>query len=125
LFTAPVRRAFDRGSFWLTYTDAAERFGITAEAMRQLAIRHRWPRRRPNADPHRRVEVEVSADFEARQRPGVRHPYERPSDTCPSTEVDAWRTRAEQAEMVADFERERADEAEKRADAAARGRCWH
>jgi hypothetical protein len=105
-------------SVWLTYTDAAERFGVSAEAVRQLAIRHRWPRRRSNADPHGRVEVEVPSDFEARPRTGVGHPFERPSDIPSTSEVDAWRDRAERAEMAADLDRERADQAEKRADTA-------
>jgi hypothetical protein len=105
-------------SVWLTYTDAAERFGVSAEAVRQLAIRHRWPRRRSNADPHGRVEVEVPSDFEARPRTGVGPPFERPSDTRSTSEVDAWRDRAERAEMAADLDRERADQAEKRADTA-------
>jgi chromosome segregation ATPase len=86
--------------------------------VRQLAIRHKWPRRRPNANPYGRVEIAIPADFEARPRPTVQHPSERLSDTRSNGEVDAWRDRAERAEMVADLERERADQAEKRADAA-------
>jgi len=33
---------------WLTYAEAAELLGISAEAVRQKARRHKWPRRTPN-----------------------------------------------------------------------------
>src|SRR3954452_3725351 len=34
---------------WLTYAEAAERLGLTPEAVRALARRQHWPRRSPNA----------------------------------------------------------------------------
>jgi hypothetical protein len=34
---------------WLTYADAAQLFGISTEALRSLARRHRWDRRSANA----------------------------------------------------------------------------
>ncbi len=69
------------------------------------------PRRRPNADPHGRVEVVVPADFEVRPRTTVQHPSERLSDTRPTSELDTLRERL-------DRERERADRAEIARDAA-------
>ena len=33
---------------WLTYAEAGELLGISAEAVRQKARRHKWPRRTPN-----------------------------------------------------------------------------
>jgi hypothetical protein len=98
-------------SDWLTYTAAAERLGVSAEAVRQLAIRHHWPRRKLNDDPAGRVQVLVPDDFEARPRMTVQHPDEHPFNGR-STEgadvlFDAWRR-----------ERDRADLAEKQRDAA-------
>ena len=97
--------------YWLTYTAAAERLGVSAEAVRQLAIRHKWPRRRPNADPHGRVEIAIPADFEARPRSTVQHPSDHLFDTRLSGELDTLRA-------ALDRERKRADQAENRADAA-------
>src|SRR3954447_21775596 len=34
---------------WVTYAEAAERLGLTPEAVRALARRQHWPRRSPNA----------------------------------------------------------------------------
>src|SRR4051812_36615940 len=34
---------------WLTYAEAAQRLGLTPEAVRALARRQHWPRRSPNA----------------------------------------------------------------------------
>jgi hypothetical protein len=98
-------------SDWLTYEAAASRFGISAEAVRQLAIRHKWPRRRPNNDPYGRVEIAVPVDFEARPRPTVQHPSERLSDARSTPDADTLRDALER-------EQKRADAAEKRADAA-------
>jgi hypothetical protein len=41
---------------WLTYAEAAERLGITAEAVRYRAMRGRWPRQRGN-DGRARVQL--------------------------------------------------------------------
>jgi hypothetical protein len=59
----------------LTYADAGAKFGISAEVVRHLAIRHHWPRRKPNDDdPYGRVQVGIPDDFEPRPRPTVEHP---------------------------------------------------
>ena len=105
-------------SSWLTYSAAAERFGVSAEAVRQIALRRKWPRRKPNDDPVGRVQVLVPDEAELRPRTPVQRSYEHPLDGRSSAEIDVWRERAERAEMVADLERERADQAEHRADAA-------
>lgn len=98
-------------SDWLTYEDAAARFGISAEAVRQLAMRRKWPRRKPNDDPFGRVQVLIPDDAEIRPRTGVQHLSEHPLDTRSMTELDTLR-------VALDRERERADEAEKGRDAA-------
>ena len=107
---------------WLTYQAAAERLGISSEAVRQLAIRHHWPRRRPNADPHGRVEIALPDDFEARPRPTV----EQVSDSRLAAEVDVLRERIQAAEARADAAISLSDktlalltEAQARADRAA------
>ncbi len=104
---------------WLTYAEAATRFSVSSEAVRQIAMRQKWPRRRPNDDPFGRVQVLIPDDAEIRPRPGVQHPHERPLDTRPPAELDTLRdavererNRADRAEMTADLERERADQAE-------------
>ena len=57
---------------WETYTEAAARLGITAEAVRAHAKRQRWPRQRPNRDPNGPVLVAIPPDFRpARTRPPV------------------------------------------------------
>jgi hypothetical protein len=63
---------------WLTYADAGEKFGISAEAVRHLTVRHRWPRRKPNDDPYGRVLVGIPDDFEPRPRPTVERPAADP-----------------------------------------------
>jgi hypothetical protein len=110
---------------WLTYAEAATRFSVSSEAVRQIAMRRKWPRRRPNDDPFGRVQVLIPDDAEIRPRPGVQHPHERPLDTRPLTDLDTLRdavererNRADRAEMTADLERERADQAEIRAQQA-------
>ena len=106
-------------SDWLTYAEASAHFGVSAEAVRQIAMRRKWPRRRPNDDPFGRVQVLVPDDAEIRPRTGVQHPDERLLDARPSGELDTLRDavererdRADRAEMTADLERERADQAE-------------
>lgn len=98
-------------SDWLTYEAAAQRFGISAEAVRQLAMRRKWPRRKPNDDPFGRVQVLIPSDAEIRPRTAVQHPSEHPLDTRPTPELDTLRD-------ALDRERKRADAAEKRVDAA-------
>ena len=70
-------------SDWLTYAEAGARFGISPEAVRQIAMRRKWPRRRQNDDPFGRVQVLISDDTEIRPRTGVQHQDERQSDTRP------------------------------------------
>lgn len=56
---------------WLTYQEAAEKFGISSEAVRQRARRFRW-RTQPGNDG--KVKVLVPGDFavQSRKRPTVR-----------------------------------------------------
>lgn len=82
----PVEHLSDRkAEEWLTYTQTAERLGISAEAVRQIAIRRRWPRRKPNDTPNGQVQVLVPNDVETRPRTGVGHPHKRPADTRSQT----------------------------------------
>lgn len=71
-------RAMD--GVWLTYQQAGERLGISAEAARQRALRGHWPRRRSN-DGVAVVQVPegVAVRTNARRTPehtGVEHPDE-------------------------------------------------
>lgn len=90
-----------------TYADAAARFGISPEAVRQLAMRYQWPRRKRNDDPAGRVQVLIPEDFEARPRTAVQRPSNGRAPDEGSVLLEAWRR-----------ERERADQAEKQRDAA-------
>jgi len=58
-------------SGWLTYREAAERLGSTAEAVRYRALRGKWPRMRGN-DGRARVQVPD-------ERPSATHPVRTPS----------------------------------------------
>jgi hypothetical protein len=98
-------------SDWLTYADAAARFGISSEAVRQLALRHHWPRRKLNNDLTGKVQVLVPDDFEARPRTPVQRPNEQASDARSTTPSDMLLEALHR-------ERERADVAEKQRDAA-------
>jgi hypothetical protein len=103
----------------LTYAEAAARFGISSEAVRQLAIRRHWPRRRPNDTPFGQVQVGVPDDFEARPRALVQrsdeHSDEHPSDARPNGLMADALAALEAALGEANT---RADRAEQRADAA-------
>ena len=57
---------------WLTYAQAGGRLGVSAEAVRAVAKRRRWPRRRSNTDPHGAVEVEVPDDARITPKPAAR-----------------------------------------------------
>jgi hypothetical protein len=92
---------------WFTYADAAARFGISPEAVRQLAMRYRWPRRKRNDDRAGRVQVLIPEDFEVRPRMAVQRPSNGRAPDEGSVLLEAWRR-----------ERERADQAEKQRDAA-------
>ncbi len=65
---------------WQTYREAGDQLGISAEAVRQRAIRGAWPRRRSN-EGHVLVRVPE----------GVGRTNERPSDTrsTPGHHTDA------------------------------------
>jgi chromosome segregation ATPase len=110
------------GPQWLTYAEAAQRFGISSEAVRQIALRRKWPRRRPNDDPFGRVQVQIPQDEEVRPRTTVQrpdeHPAERPSDTRSTAELNTPLEQVNKAEARAERAEARADRAEVRADAA-------
>ena len=104
---------------WLTYAEAATRFGISSEAVRQIAIRRHWPRRKPNDAPFGQVQVGVPDDFEARPRPPVQHPYERPDEQPSDTRSNGLFAGALAAlEEAVGTLRERAEGAERRAEVA-------
>jgi type VI protein secretion system component VasF len=46
---------------WLTYREAAERLGITADAVARRARRHKWPKLQPNR-PGNPVRIQVPGD---------------------------------------------------------------
>ena len=46
---------------WLTYREAADRLGITADAVARRARRHKWPKLLPNR-PGNPVRIQVPAD---------------------------------------------------------------
>jgi hypothetical protein len=50
---------------WLTYAEAAEQLGSTAEAIRYRAMRGRWPRQRGN-DGRARVQLPDAPPKEVR-----------------------------------------------------------
>jgi hypothetical protein len=106
---------------WLTYAQAGERFGITAEAARQIALRRKWPRRKPNDDPYGRVQVLVPEDADTHPRT-VQRPselaYERPLNTRPSRELDTLREAVDTLREQLERAENRADGAEKRVEAA-------
>jgi colicin import membrane protein len=110
------------GPQWLTYAEAAQRFGISSEAVRQIALRRKWPRRRPNDDPFGRVQVQIPQDEDVRPRTTVQrpdeHPTERPSDTRSTAELNTLLEQVDKAEARAERAEARADRAEVRADAA-------
>ena len=106
-----VRHASEQVSDWLTYAEAAARFGVSAKAARKIAMRQNWPRRKPNGDPCGRVQVLIPPDAEIRPRRVAEHPSERPF--CSSAEVGTLR------EQLA-RERERADALEGRLAGAER-----
>jgi hypothetical protein len=101
---------------WLTYADAGTKFGISADAARHLAIRHHWPRRKPNSDPHGRVEVGIPDDFEPRTRPPVDHLDVRldghPVSTRPLEHLAAFEAMLRELRTVREEATERARTAE-------------
>src|SRR3954451_2212382 len=94
---------------WLSYAELAEMRGITRKAAARLTLRHGW-RRQPGNDGATRVLV--PPDIARRQTPRDDGPRTPPSDGAATVAV--WRERAEGAER-------RADAAD--ADRRAAGRC--
>jgi chromosome segregation ATPase len=68
---------------WLTYSELGAALGITAEAVRQKAIRARWPRQRDNMG-----KAQVLVDVED-VRATLKPPRERVSDTRDERVSDA------------------------------------
>lgn len=120
---------------WLTYSVAAERLGISPEAVRQKAIRAKWSKRMGNDG---RAEVRVDVD-ELRAatppRSQTELPNELPSDARPMPErapidyladgrtldaldahIETLKTMFAKAEHAAERERERTAEERARAD---------
>ncbi len=62
---------YKRVSEWLTYAVAASRFGVSPEAVRQIAMRRKWPRRRPNDNPFGPVQVLIPSDAAIKPRTPV------------------------------------------------------
>jgi DNA primase len=129
---------------WFTYSDLGERLNISPEAVRQKAIRHRWPRRTAN-DGKTQVRVDlqdVVATMPQRRtkepsdtRPTPdQPPVEHPSDTRTIEALEnhiatlkdmvaksealaaQYHERAEGERQRADTERARADAERDRAD---------
>jgi hypothetical protein len=113
---------------WLTYSDLAERLGVSSEAARQKAIRQRWPRRTANDGKAQvRVDVEdVRATMSVRRPKDEPAPDDRPTPDDPLSNpqvlvalgdhIETLRTMVAKAESIADRERERADSERVRAD---------
>ena len=124
------------GLEWLTYSAAAERLGISPEAVRQKSIRAKWSKRTGNDG---RAEIRVDVDELRAAAPPKHHHGElivHPSDTGPTAElppvdhqadtrtldaldahIATLKTMVAKAEHTAERERERMAEERVRADA--------
>ena len=69
-------------SEWLTYAVAASRFGVSPEAVRQIAMRRKWPRRRPNDNPFGPVQVLIPSDAAIKPRTPVGQWFVAPAVLC-------------------------------------------
>ena len=69
---------------WLTYREAAERLGITADAVVRRAGRHKWPKLLPNR-PGNPIRIQVPGDQFHRPPPAALPP---PSDRSPPVDTD-------------------------------------
>jgi chromosome segregation ATPase len=96
---------------WFTYAEAAEQFGISSEAVRQVGLRRKWRRRRLNSDPYGKVQIEIPEDDPIRSKTGDQHPNEIATGALRELEiatralreqVSDLRVRAERAEAEAD-----------------------
>jgi hypothetical protein len=135
----------DEGGEWLTYAEAGQALGISAEAARQLAKRRGWPRRTPN-EHNAPAKVCVPKAAKTRQRPaanggqtpderGMIDGADRPDEGASvradeavvravmtalalcREQLERERNRVDRAERLLDEERERA---ERRAESAER-----
>jgi MinD-like ATPase involved in chromosome partitioning or flagellar assembly len=105
---------------WTTYAEAGARLGVSAEAVRAIAKRRHWPRRRSNTDPHGAVEVEMPDDVQISPKPPARPVTLRsPPDhsdlaagalAALETAVMSLTARAEAAEQGRELERARAED---------------
>jgi DNA primase len=116
---------------WLTYSSLSERLGISSEAARQKAIRHRW-RRRTNNHGKTEVLVDVVEVKELMEQLPPRKPRdERPSDHGPTpaeqpsdaatlaaleAHIQSLKDMVAKAEALTERERARADDERVRAD---------
>lgn len=62
---------------WFSYQEAGERLGISAEAVRQRAMRGYWPRSKSNEGV---ALVQIPEGVVVRRRTPVEHPVEHPSE---------------------------------------------
>jgi len=67
---------------WLTYREAADRLGITADAVARRARRHKWPKLLPNR-PGNPVRIQVPADQLDRPPPPEAPPTPPPTPPPP------------------------------------------
>jgi chromosome segregation ATPase len=106
---------------WLTYAQAGERFGLSADAVRMRAHRLGW-RVQPGNDGRTLVLVPEDAAVQPRRRSPERssaHSGGRaPAQAADGSELAAATARVLLAEQRAEQAEQRADQAEKRADAA-------
>jgi len=116
---------FDMAEEWFTYSNLGARLGISPEAVRQKAIRHRWRRQTAN-DGKAMVLVDVAdvnvtprkpKEDTADGRPTAEEP---PADTRTIAALDehiaTLRAILAKAEAATERERERADRERDRAD---------
>src|SRR5206468_5741299 len=79
---------------WLTYREAAERLGITADAVARRARRHKWPKLLPNR-PGNPVRIQVPGDqFNRPTPPALPPPPDAPPPDNPPPPADAELTAA-------------------------------
>jgi hypothetical protein len=72
----------DQDGTWLTYAEAGQRFGISAEAARHIARRRGWPRR-PANEPNSAARVFVPDNTSIRVKSRIRravNPVEHPAN---------------------------------------------
>jgi hypothetical protein len=99
---------------WLTYAQAGEKYGLSPEAVRLRARRFGW-RTQPGNDGRTLVMVPEDAAVRPRPRPPVRSPEQPPDHVDEIARLTARTERAESDRRAAE---QRANEANRRADAA-------